>query len=528
MGKAVGIDLGTTFSAIAHINEYGQVEIITNEESELTTPSVIMFEDDTIVVGRVAKSHAIAVPDKIVEFVKREMGKSKEEYSREFNGKEYSAEELSALILKKLKNDAEEKLKEDITDAVITVPADFGDSERQATRLAGEIAGFNVLQVVNEPTAAALAFGIDLIGDDQTVFVFDLGGGTFDVTIMNVSGSKLKMLSTGGDRRLGGKDWDDKIITYFAEDFEIEHGVNPLEDSYAYQEIQRFAIEGKEYLSRLDKCRISCSYDGKGHQVELTQEKFEELTADLVEQCKSFCETVLTDAEMTWDDIDTVLLVGGSTRMPFVRDMIADISGKKINPTEVNPDEVVAHGAAIYACVRQIELEEGGTPGINVPAGISGRILDSTGNLKVHVVEGATHNLGLTPVNDDGEKYIDVMIPKMTDVPCEVVNTYVTVEDDQRNMLIEVVEGLEQDVLTESILDFDEKKIGECLLEGIPPNQPQGYPVSVTYKYNLDGRLEVIAKGKNGEEVQAEFQRKTLTEDEAKEAAQHVQDLKVV
>ena len=523
MGKAVGIDLGTTFSAIAHINEYGQVEIIPNEENTLTTPSVIMFEDDKIVVGEVAKNQAIAVPEKIVEFVKREMGKSKEQYSREFNGKEYSAEELSALILKKLKQDAEAYLNTEITDAVITVPADFGDSERQATRLAGEIAGFNVLQVVNEPTAAAFAFGIDLIGDDQTVFVFDLGGGTFDVTIMNVSGSKLKMLATGGDRRLGGKDWDDRIIEYVAKNFEIEHGVNPLEDSYAYQEIQRFAIEGKEYLSRLDQCRISCSYDGKRHQVELTKEKFEELTADLVEKCKSFCETVLTDAEMTWDDIDTVLLVGGSTRMPFVRDMIADISGKKINPTEVNPDEVVAHGAAICACVRQLELE-GSTPN----QGVRDRILDPKGNMKVHMVDGATHNFGLTPVNDDGEQYIDVMIPEMTEVPCEVVKTYVTVEDDQRNMLIEVVEDLEQGVLKESILDFDEKKIGECLLEGIPPDQPKGYPVSVTYKYNLDGRLEVKAEGKNGEVVHAEIQRKTLTKEEAKEATQHVQALKVV
>ena len=248
-GKVVGIDLGETYSSIAHVNEHGEPEIIPNADIERKTPSVIMFEDDKIVVGEVAKNQAIAVPEKIVEFVKREMGKSKEQYSREFNGKEYSAEELSALILKKLKQDAEAYLNTEITDAVITVPADFGDSERQATRLAGEIAGFNVLQVVNEPTAAAFAFGIDLIGDDQTVFVFDLGGGTFDVTIMNVSGAKLKMLATGGDRRLGGKDWDDRIIKYFAEDFEIEHGVNPLEDSYAYQEIQRFAIEGKEYLS---------------------------------------------------------------------------------------------------------------------------------------------------------------------------------------------------------------------------------------------------------------------------------------
>ena len=525
MGKAVGIDLGTTFSAIAHINEADRVEIIANAESELITPSVIMFDNEQIVVGTMAKNQARAVPEKIVEFVKREMGKSKEQYSREFNGKAYSAEELSSLILKKLKNDAEARIKEDIMDAVITVPADFGDSERHATRLAGEIAGFNVLQVVNEPTAAALAFGIDLIGADQTVFVFDLGGGTFDVTIMNVSGSKLKMLATGGDRRLGGKDWDDRIIEYVAEDFEIEHGVNPLEDSYAYQDIQRFAIEGKEYLSKLDQCRISFSYGGKSHQVELTKEKFDELTVDLVEKCKSFCETVLTDAEMTWDDIDTVLLVGGSTRMPFVLDMIADISGKEINPTEVNPDQVVAHGAAIYAEIRQLELE-GGTPN----PGVKERILDPKGNLKVHVVDSATHNFGLTPINNDGDQYIYVMIPKMAEVPCEVVEPFTTVEDDQETMLIEVVEGLEQGLLKKDIPppDFDKKKIGECLLTGIPPKQPKGYPVDVTFKHTEDGTLYVKAEGKNGETVDVKIQRDTLNAEEAKEATQHVQALKVV
>ena len=523
MGKAVGIDLGTTFSAIAHVNEYDQVEIIPNEESKLITPSVIMFDDDVIVVGETAKHHARSVPEKIVEFVKREIGKSKEEFSREFNGREYSAEELSALILKKLKKDAEAKIKEEITDAVITVPADFKDPERQATRLAGEIAGLNVLQVVNEPTAAALAFGIDLIGDDQTVFIFDLGGGTFDVTIMNVSGSKLKMLSTDGDRNLGGKDWDDKIIEYVAETFQDEYGVNPLDDSNAYQEIQRYAIEGKEYLSKLDKCRISCSYDGKGHQVELTKEKFEELTADLVEKCKSFCEKVLTDVEMTWDDIDTVLLVGGSTRMPFVRDMVADISGKKINPTEVNPDEVVAHGAAIYADIRQ--LEEGD---ISDRKDSGSRFVDPAGNIKVHVVDGATHNLGLTPVNDEGEQYIHEMIPKMTEIPCEVVDEFGTVEDNTTAVLIEVVQDLEEGLLKKDILDFEKKKLGECLLEGLPPNQPKGYPIKVTYKLTDDQTLKVKAEGENGAVVQTTIERKTLNKDEAEEATQHQQSLKVV
>ena len=498
----VGIDLGETSSSIAYVNDFGQVDIIQNEESELITPSVIMFEDDVIVVGEIAKSQARAVPDQIVEFVRREMGKSKEEYSRQFNGKAYSAEELSAIILKKLKQDAEARIKREITDAVITVPAYFRDGQRQATRLAGEIAGLNVLQVVNEPTAAVLSFGIDLIGEDQTVFVFDLGGGRFDVTIMNVSGSELKMLGTDGDHRLGGKDWDDRIIEYVAESFQLEHGVDLLEDSQAYQNIQHFAIEAKEYLSKLDNCYIHCSYPGKGHQVELTKEKFEELTADLVEKCKSTCEKVLTEAKMTWDDIDKVLLVGGSTRMPAVRDMIAEISGKEINPTEVNPDEAVAHGAAIYATIliEKIEEEEGDTP--NEP--------DSEGNIKINVIDGATHNLGLTPVNDDGEQYIHVMIPKMTEIPCEVVDTFGTVEDNTTAVLIEVVEGLEEGLLKKDIPDFELYKLGECLIEGLPPNQPKGYPISVTCKYNKGQTLEVKAELPDGSTANVTVNRPTL------------------
>ena len=273
MGKVVGIDLGTTFSAIAHVNEHGQEEIIPNAESDRITPSVIMFEDDLVTVGKIAKQNASAVPEQIVDFVKREIGKSKEEFSREFEGKMYSAEELSALILQKLKQDAEAHLDAEVTDAVITVPAYFKDAERAATRNAGKIAGLNVLQVMNEPTAAALAYGVDVHGSDQNVFVFDLGGGTFDVTVMKVSGSELEMIATNGDPKLGGKDWDDKIIVHVAQMFEEEHGENPLQDLHAYQDIQLNAISAKESLSQRQKARIVCNYNGKSSRIELTREK---------------------------------------------------------------------------------------------------------------------------------------------------------------------------------------------------------------------------------------------------------------
>ena len=539
MGKVVGIDLGTTFSAIAHVNEHGQEEIIPNAEGDRFTPSVIMFEDDVLTVGEIAKHNARAVPDQIVEFVKRQIGKSKEEFSREFDGREYSAEELSAQILLKLKQDAEAYLKTEITDAVITVPAYFYDAHRHATRLAGEIAGLNVLQVLNEPTAAALAYGVDLHGTDQTVFVFDLGGGTFDVTIMEVSGSKLKMVATDGDHRLGGKDWDDKIIEYVADTFQIEHGEDPLDDSYAYQDLQLNAIKAKEHLSTKQRARIVCNYNGNGSIVEVTREKFEELTADLIERCRSTCALVLSEAKMTWDDIDVVLLVGGSTRMPMVQEMITNISGKTINPQEVDPDAVVALGAAVYGVLRKIDPDQDEEPydADDIPDTVKDQYLDSTGQIAIEIVDGATHNLGLTPVktvddvpvkNADGEyqQYVHVMIPKMEPVPCKKQGEFKTLEDNQPGTLIEVVQRLEQGQLKEDITDFEEYKLGECVLE-LPPGLPRGTSIEVIYEYTADGTLEVTAVGPDGRTVNVTIERETLTEEEVADAKEHLQHLTI-
>ena len=500
MGKVVGIDLGTTFSAIAHVNEHAQAEIIPNAESDRITPSVIMFEDDLVTVGKVAKQNASAVPEQIVEFVKREMGKSKAEFFREFEGNQYSAEELSALVLQKLKQDAEAYLGTEITDAVITVPAYFRDAEREATRNAGRIAGLNVLQVMNEPTAAALAYGIDTQGGDQNVFVFDLGGGTFDVTVMRVSGSRLEMIATNGDHRLGGKDWDDKIITYVASMFESSHGENPLMDLHAYQDIQLNAIGAKESLSRRQTARIVCNYNGKSSRVELTRKKFEEITADLVQRCNSLCDVVLSEANMAWSDIDIVLLVGGSTRMPMVQEMIAQISGKEINPQEVNPDDAVALGAAIQGTLHQIEEEASGTAATeDIPDAVRDRFIGPGGEATVTVTDGATHNLGIGNIlNADFAESIHVMIPKMTPVPCEMVDEFGTARDNQHSVLLEVVQGLEHGQLRDDVGSaFGEFKLGECIL-GLPPGLPQGSPIRVTYKYNLDQTLEVIAQGPDG------------------------------
>ena len=532
MGKVVGIDLGTTFSAIAHVNDHAQEEIVPNAESDRITPSVIMFEDDLVTVGKLAKQNANAVPEQIVEFVKREMGKSKTEFSREFNGKAYSAEELSAQILLKLKQDAEASLNTEITDAVITVPAYFGDAQREATRNAGKIAGLNVLQVMNEPTAAAVAYGIDLHGSDQTAFVFDLGGGTFDVTIMKVSGSEMQMIATNGDHRLGGKDWDDKIITYVAQTFEEAHGENPLQDLHAYQDIQLNAISVKEELSRRPRARIVCNYNGKSSRVEITREKFEELTADLVTRCSALCDVVLSEAEMTWGDIDVVLLVGGSTRMPMVQEMITNSSGKDINPAEVNPDDVVALGAAIQGTLRQIndvviDKTSETTTEEDLSDAVMDRFIAPDGGLTVTVTDGATHNLG-TVVYETAESdgHIHVMIPKMTPVPCEEENRFGTLVDNMSSALIQVIQGLEQDQKEDDFIKFENHKIGECTLE-LPPGLPQGSPIDVTYKYNLDQTLEVTAVGPDGRTAKVTIDRPTLDEAEVAEATQHLQSLEV-
>ena len=522
MGKVVGIDLGTTFSAIAHVNEHGQPEIIPNAETERITPSVILFEDDLVTVGKIAKQNARAVPEQIVEFVKREMGKSKEEFFRTFDGKDYSAEELSALILTKLKQDAEAYLGEEITDAVITVPAYFHDAERDATRNAGTIAGLNVLQVLNEPTAAALAYGIDQLGSNQNVFVFDLGGGTFDVTIMKVSESAIQMIATNGDHRLGGKDWDDKIIRHVAENFDLEHDENPLADLHAYQDLQLNAIGAKESLSQRQKARIICGYNGKTSRAELTRETFSELTADLLEKCRSLCDVVLAEAKMTWDQIDTVLLVGGSTRMPMVREMISEVSGKEVNPMEVNPDEAVAIGAALQGTLRQISEESAA----ELPDAVVDRFIGADGTAKVTVTDGATHNLGLVILSAQHDEVVHVMIPKMTTVPCEMENQFGTVHANQSSALIRVVQGLEQDQQETDGTIFEEHKLGECILE-LPSGLPRGTRIDVTYKYNLDQTLEVTAQGPDGRIATVTIERGTLDADAVAQAAKDLQTLEV-
>ena len=347
---------------------------------------------------------------------------------------------------------------------------------------------------------------------------------------MKVSGSKIEMIATHGDHKLGGKDWDDKIIVHVAERFEIEHGENPLQDLRAYQALQLNAINVKEFLSQQESATIVCEYNGKTTRVELTRQKFEELTAELLERCRALCEVVLSEGNITWADIDTVLLVGGSTRMPMVRKMIANISGKEVNPYKVDPDEVVALGAALQGTLHQISESEAAKT--KVSDAVIDRFFRRDGVPKVTVTDGATHNLGLVVLNSLREPVIHVMIPKMTTIPCEKESTFRTVEDNQRSVLIEIVQGLEQDRRKDEIDVFENYKLGECTLE-LPQGLPEGSPIRIIYAYNRHQVLEVTAIALSSSDAKGIYdlfsliKRPTLDAEEVAQAQTNLQALAV-
>ncbi len=479
--KAVGIDLGTTFSAVAHIDPYGKPQIIPNAESERITPSVVLFDGTNAIVGTVAKNNTVAEPEKIVDFVKREIGKSKEQFHREFNGASYSAEELSALILKKLKGDAERYLKVPVTDAVITVPAYF-----------------------NDPTAAALAYGLDKLDEAQMVFVFDLGGGTFDVTLMRIEGHRLEMVATNGDHRLGGKDWDDVIVNHVAEEFDRAHGENPLLDLQSYQDLQSRALAAKIQLSSRPRTTIVHNHNGKSIKLELTREEFERMTRHLVEKCKAICEIVMREAKMDWSEVNKILLVGGMTRMPMVRAMIRELSSVPL-AEDVNPDEAVAVGAAIQAVLSLLNEEE--TTGEKVlPAETRQQFSSREGGL-IQVRNITSHTLGVVLWDETQlEEYVFPMIRKMTPMPAMAKNSFGTATANMQRAIVRIVEG-------ESTLPGECTPLGICDVE-LPPFLPKGSPVELTYEYNANQVLEVAVQA-CGNRASVSIERKTgLSPDE--------------
>lgn len=479
--KTVGIDLGTTFSAVAHIDAYGKPQIIPNAESERITPSVILFDGKNAIVGTLAKQNAVAEPEKIVDFVKREIGKSREEFHREFAEHTYSAEELSAIILKKLKVDSERYLGTKITDAIITVPAYFNDAERSATLHAGQLAGLNVLQILNEPTAAALAYGLDKLDQNQTVFVFDLGGGTFDVTIMRIQDHHIQMLATNGDHRLGGKDWDDVIVNLVAEEFDRVHGENPLLDLQSYQDLQNRCLAAKIQLSSRPRTSIVHSYNGKSVKIELSREDFEHLSKSMVEKCKTICEIVMQEAGMNWDQIDKVLLCGGMSRMPMIRTMLQEVSGKPLSD-DVSPDEAVAIGAAIQGILCQLK-EEDDSGSRSLSEETRQQFSAHDGGL-IQVTNITSHTLGVVLWDEKRlEEYVFPMIPKMTSIPAEKQNSFGTAAANMKHVVVKVVEG-------ESAVPNECTTLGKCIVE-LPPFLPKGAPVVLIYRYNENQVLEV-------------------------------------
>ncbi|MGI9088718.1 MAG: Hsp70 family protein [Chthoniobacterales bacterium] len=515
--KAIGIDLGTTFSVVSHIDAYGKPQIIPNAESERLTPSVILFEGGNAVVGTHAKNNSVAEPERIADFVKREMGKSKDQFHREFDGRIFSAEELSAIILRKLKADAEKHLKEPVTDAVITVPAYFSDAERTATITAGQLAGLNVLQIINEPTAAAVAYGLDKLHQNQTVFVFDLGGGTFDVTIMKIDGNNIQMLATNGDHRLGGKDWDDVIVNFVAEEFDRAHGENPLLDLQSYQDLQSRALAAKIQLSTRPQTAIVHSFNGKSVKVALTRADLEKRTRHLVEKCKTICEMVMQEAELEWSDIDKVLLVGGMTRMPMIREMVTELS--PVGPADdVNPDEAVAIGAAIQAIL--VMLQEETVSGEKVlPEDTRQQFSSREGGL-MQVTNITSHTLGVV-LWDDGqlEEYVFPMIRKMSPIPAVSKNFFGTASANMPKAIVRIVEG-------ESTLPADCTPLGTCDVE-LPPFLPKGSPVELVYEYNANQVLEVAVHA-CGNETKVQIERNTgLAPHEIEQATASLATLRV-
>jgi molecular chaperone DnaK len=459
MSRAVGIDLGTTNSVIA-VLEGGDPSVVANAEGGRTTPSIVSFKDGEVLVGEVAKRQAITNPDQTVRSVKRHIGS---DWSIDIDGKDYTAQEISARILMKLKRDAESYLGDTVTDAVITVPAYFNDAQRQATKEAGQIAGLNVLRIINEPTAASLAYGLEK-ESDETILVFDLGGGTFDVSVLEIGDGVFEVKATSGDTQLGGDDWDEAVIEWLVKKFKDDHGVDLAADRMASQRLKEAAEKAKIELSSVSETEINLPFitatdAGPLHmQYKLTRSEFQKLTEDLLDRTKRPFEQAIKDAGIDVAEIDHVVLVGGSTRMPAVQELVKDLTGKDPHKG-VNPDEVVAAGAAIQAGVLKGDVKD------------------------ILLLDVTPLTLGIETKGG----VMTRMIERNTTIPTKKSEIFTTAENNQPEVEVHVLQG-------ERTMANDNNSLGKFRLTGIPP-APMGVPqIEVTFDIDANGIVHVNAK----------------------------------
>ncbi len=487
-GNLVGIDLGTTFSAIATLDDHGQPFTLPNRDNDMLTPSAVLLMDDgTAVVGQAALDVSLEQPESVAVLIKRHMGDPS--IGRTVNGRDFRPETLSAIILRKLVLDAEARIGP-ITRAVITVPAYFDDTRRKATKDAGRIAGLDVLDILDEPTAAALAYSLEpsrpLHGapaalplrpnEQQTILVYDLGGGTFDVSLVRLSRQHFQTLAIEGDVRLGGKDWDDRIVTHIAAVFEKAHGSDPRTDQQSLTALRAAAERAKRTLSKLPQTSITCTHAGKVLSVPITRVEFEKITSDLLFRTRHVTKTVLTQANLSWDKVDRILLVGGSTHMPMTGQMLRELTGKAPDHS-LAVSEVVARGAALHAgiIISRNDSEESSLD----PAARA--MLEQVVEINVNA-----HSLGIEVKKAGDDRVNDVLIAKNTQLPCAASRVYYTTIENQQKVRVKVLQG-------EAPLANDCISIGECWIEGLPANLPKSSPIQVRCGVASNGLIDVLA-----------------------------------